>query len=227
MNEPATSAHDVYAVRREIGFPPTREEWCASEAEYDADSLVIAGQPVMQDWQRDYMHTLADIAGGAGGAVLEVGYGMGLATRRLLANPDVTRQVLIECHPEVHARCTQEHRREIVAGRLTVVFGFWEDVVGLLAPGSFDGVLFDTCPVEEGQMASNHYPFFSAAHRLLRPGGRLTYFGDEVTDFSDDHRERLRAAGVEDLTAITCEVNPPEHPLYWPYPTIVAPIVVR
>ena len=55
--------------------------------------------------------------------------------------------------------------------RVEPVLGFWQDVLPNFADASFDGILFDTYPLEAGEIHQNHYSFFVHARRLLKPGG--------------------------------------------------------
>lgn len=213
-------------TRVAIGFPDEPRQWNCAPAAYDEHTLRIAGQPVMEDWEAGYMAALARIATSQGGRVLELGYGLGLSAAAI-QTADIERHVVIECHPDVLVRCLRDQRDALNAGRLHVLSGFWDDVTPLLASASFDGILFDTYPLSQDELHRNHFPFFREAHRLLRPGGILTYYSDEATDFSPAHRAELLAAGFEDadLAGEVCAVSPPADCQYWRAPTLLAPIV--
>lgn len=75
----------------------------------------------------------------------------------------------------------------------------------------------------------NHFAFFPHAHRLLKPGGRLTCYSDEARELSPEHRGALVAAGFlpEGIDFEVCPVEPPDGCEYWNQPTIVVPIVTR
>ena len=102
-----------------------------------------------------------------------------------------------------------------------------EEVTPTLASGSFDGILFDTYPLTAEEIHCNHFWFFSEAHRLLKPGGILTYYSDEESQYSAKHYSRLLEAGFK-MGNISSEVFPvylPLHCEYWQAKTILAPIV--
>ena len=181
--------------RREIGFPTGKAEWCDATASYTAHNLWIAGHPVMQDWEDGYMATLAEIVGGVGGRTLEIGYGLGLSARYLLKMDAVEEHWIIECHPDVIARANTDLRDEFSTGRVHLLAGFWQDVVGSLADHHFDGILFDTYPLTEEEVHANHFPFFADAHRLLRPGGVFTYYSDEAVELSGPHLRNFAPSG--------------------------------
>jgi guanidinoacetate N-methyltransferase len=100
-------------------------------------------------------------------------------------------------------------------------------VVPTLPSDSFDGILFDTYPLTEEEVDTIFHPFVPHAHRLLKPGGVLTYFSDEATDFSLDHQATLRAAGFARFRGQLCHISPPPDCEYWKLPTILAPVVEK
>jgi guanidinoacetate N-methyltransferase len=219
---------DTVTKRTQIGFPAQPADWAKAPAIYDAHTLRIASHPVMEDWELGYMHALAQIACSNGGSVLEIGYGMGLSAGAIQSHGIETHYV-VECHPDVIARCLNDRRQAIGEGRLHVVSGFWQDVTPRFATGSFDGILFDTYPLHAAELHANHFVFFKEAHRLLKPGGVFTYYSDEATTWSADHLAKLKSAGfVEDnIHYEVCDVNPPETCEYWRHKTILAPIVKK
>jgi guanidinoacetate N-methyltransferase len=211
-----------YKTMLEIGFPEKRDQWSKEEAQYRDGKLQIAGHPVMEDWEDDYMKALAEVATRRGGRVLELGFGMGISAGHVQDNA-LDEHVIIEANEQVF-----EKLQQFAAAHpsVTPMLGFWQDVIPTLEPGSFDGILFDTYPVQAEEVAA-HWFFFETAYRLLKPGGVFTYFSDEVSGFSERHLAALRAAGFSDIRAEICHVNPPEGCLYWTAPTIVVPILTK
>jgi guanidinoacetate N-methyltransferase len=205
-----------------------QQRWSSSAASYDAHTLKIAGYHVMEDWERPYMERLAEIAASNGGTVLEVGYGMGISAAALQAR-NVDSHIVIECHPDVMARCVATHRSALASGAMHLMTGYWQDVAPMLAAGSVDGILFDTYPVAQEEGVGTHMFFFEQAYRLLKPGGVLTYFSSEPTTLGEPQLERLEQAGFErrNIHFEVCPVSPPESCTYWQFPTIVAPTVVK
>lgn len=110
---------------------------------------------------------------------------------------------------------------------VTVLEGFWEDVIESVADGSLDGILFDTYPLVEGELYQNHFPFLPFAYRKLRAGGVLTYYSDEVSDFGEVHLRKLLEAGFEraNVSGKLVPVHPPADCEYWKAPTMLAPMV--
>jgi guanidinoacetate N-methyltransferase len=203
-------------------------EWALAPAVYDEHTLKILGNEVMEDWETGYMHSLAGIATSNGGAVLELGYGMGISAKAIQA-AEIDTHFVVEMHPQVAAKGVLDNSEAVASGRLHVLSGRWQDVTPKLAAESFDGILFDTYPIKQEEMIGPHMYFFQEAYRLLRPGGILTYYSDEATGFKPAHMQRLVNAGFSaaNISFKVCEVAPPAGCEYWSDPTIIAPIVKK
>ena len=211
--------------RRKIGFTG-REKWTSFSAVYTDDQLLIAGHSVMQEWETEYMRKLAVIVCRNGGHILEIGYGMGISARFIQQQPHKLSHTIIECHPDVTQKCQTDFADEIKSGCVKLLIGFWQDVTVKIPSASYDGILFDTYPLTEEEIHCNHYWFFNEACRLLKPNGIFTYFSDEATDFSLEHRDRLLKAGFTNISGEICSVRPPEN-LTWNSQTILAPIISK
>jgi guanidinoacetate N-methyltransferase len=212
--------------RLKIGFLKQRIDWTKAPAVYDEHTLRIAEHPVMEDWEQGYMEMLARIATSNSGRVLELGYGLGLSSRAIQAH-DIENHFVIECHPDVIARGVVDMREAIEQNKFHILSGFWEDVTPLLNEDSFDGILFDTYPLNEEEIHKNHFWFFREAYRLLKPGGILTYYSDESKEFSEMHLQKLLDAGfrAEEINFEICDVHPPADCEYWTEPTMIAPVI--
>jgi ornithine decarboxylase len=218
---------DTHDSRVAIGFPEDPSDWCRAPAIFTEDSLRILNHPVMEDWERGYMRALAQVATADGGTVLELGYGLGLSTSVIQSAPTLDRHVIIECHPDVVAKCLSEWREAIASQRLQLLVGLWQEVTPLLADASFDGILFDTYPLAQEEIHQNHFSFFAEAHRLLKPGGVLTYYSDEVDSPSNEHLCQLIDAGfsLDNIGGTLVDVQPPQNCEYWQANTLLLPVV--
>jgi len=145
-----------------------RAEWVSAPVVLTDSELLIGSRQVMQSWERPIMERMA--AAVACGDMLEVGFGMGISANAIMRH-GCKSYTVIEAHPAIaaNARCWGERQSVPV----TVVEGFWQDIAPLVAD-RFDGILYDTFPV--GDDYTDHGPAFVAMARLLRPGGRFTYY---------------------------------------------------
>jgi len=214
----------TYANRIAIGFPPDRREWKKAPAAFGRHSLQIAGHPVMEDWERDYMKLLASIAGSKCGTVLEVGFGMGISAR-FIQGYEIEEHLIIEANHAVFRRLTSFARK--ATQKVTPLLGFWEDITKSIPDESISSILFDTYPLAPGELHRNHFAFFKEAYRLLRKGGVFTYYSDEADWFSSKHLRALRRAGFRDIQGEICAVSPPAECQYWQEKTLLAPIIFK
>jgi guanidinoacetate N-methyltransferase len=218
------SRQATFHERLRIGFDNLREKWKTADANFSPDALTICGHPVMESWEDNYMKELAQIASSRGGKVLEVGFGLGISAS-YLQKQNISQHFIIEANEEVIAKAEQFARAARVPVKLLP--GFWEDITPDLPTAGFSGILFDTYPLNPDEVHQNHFSFFEEAHRLLRPGGVLTYYSDEISNFSPSHLKMLRDSGFDSISAKLCLVNPPADCRYWKEKTILAPIIVR
>lgn len=209
--------------RKSIGFK-NRSAWKEARATFDEHTLKIQGHPVMEDWEDGYMKTLAHIASYRGGVILEVGFGMGISASYIQKHP-IDKHIIVEANRDVYKELllfAKNSRHPVYP-----LFGFWEEVTSMLSDGSITGILFDTYPLAENEIHKNHFPFFKEAHRLLANGGTLTYYSDEIEDFSDTHLKFLEEAGFKKIDKVICSVTPPTNCEYWTSKTILAPKIEK
>ncbi len=180
---------------------------------------------IMQEWETPYMEELARIATSHGGDILEVGFGMGISAGFIQASKEIKTHTVIECHPMMIANAKKRFSDQIKNGRFILLEGFWEDMAKKIPDKSFDGIFFDSCPLDKEVEFFQFFPFFKEAYRLLKDDGIFTYFSDESVQISDFHREELEKAGFKNIKFEVCRVEPPKDCLYWKHDTIVAPII--
>jgi len=214
--------------RKKIGFLSKKQEWVNEPAVFDKHTLCIAGHPVMEDWESNYMEELAGVATSRGGKILELGYGLGLSAKAIQSH-EIENHYIVECNVDVIKKAVEDFRSEIKKNRFHVLGGFWQDITPVLSSEMFDGILFDTYPLTEEEVHKNHFWFFEEAYRLLKPGGVFTYYSDEAKEFSKQHMSKLIEAGFkrENIKFEICNVNPPKDCQYWQKKTILVPIIKK
>lgn len=205
-----------------------QEKWVRSKAIYSTNQLLINGVEVMQDWEIPYMKKLAAIATSNGGQILELGFGLGLSAGFIQDSPKIEKHTIVEAHPDVIEFAHQKFPEALSTGRMEIVRGFWQDVSSQFEDESFDGILFDTVPLDVEDAGTFHqHEFFQEAGRLLKKNGTFTYFSRVATEIPEQHQELLREAGFSQIDFETIGVNPPVPSQYWSERTIVAPIIKK
>lgn len=202
-----------------------QKDWLKNRAEFTKDSLLIKDHQVMQRWEVPYMKELAQVVTSKGGHILELGFGLGISAGFIQSSRSIEKHTIIEAHPDVVNYAFGLFPNPIKNGRMSILQGFWEDISPLLKDSSFDGIFFDTCPLDQETVFFHFLPFFKEAHRLLKDGGVFTYFSDEPKEISPKHLNFLKKAGFSKIDFKTCNVKPPKHCHYWNYNTIVVPII--
>jgi hypothetical protein len=100
------------------------------------------------------------------------------------------------------------------------VEGEWQNVADGLGP--FDGLFFDTYPTNEEEFRQAALEsvtfaesFFPVAARLLRDGGRFTYYSNEIDSFSRAHQRSLLRYFRKFTLRVVDSLRPPEDCNYW------------
>lgn len=203
----------------------SHESWKKTTPLYTEKSLLIKSYQVMQRWEDGYMKSLAAIATSKGGDILEIGFGMGISAGYIQKSKKINSHTVIECHPAVIEFAKKTFNQELKSGRMKILEGFWEDITPNLPDKLYDGILFDSCPLDSGVEFFQFFPFFEEAYRLLKDDGIFTYFSDEATEISSEHRKELETAGFKNIDFKICKVHPPKSCEYWKHHTIVSPII--
>ena len=204
-----------------------RKQWVNYSAIYSDEELTINVFQVMQSWENGYMKKLAEVATSKGGHILEVGFGLGISAGYIQKSFKIKSHTVIECHPDVISFALNHFKDRITRGKMSIINGFWEDIAPKLKDASFDGILFDSSPLHKETVFFHFFPFFKEAYRLLKKEGILTYFSDEPRKISPQHLKKLRQAGFSRIDYKICKVNPSRNCRYWPYKTIIVPVILK
>ena len=164
------------------------------------------------------MRRLAEYATRNRGRVLEIGFGLGISASEIMSL-GCDEYVVIEAHPEVAERARQWGRAQ--ATPVSVVEDFWQNALDRV--GRFDGILFDTYPVNNSPSSNNYFGFLPEAHRLLRPGGGVTYFSGDTRKIPAEHIALVFEHFNEVEFSVVENLRPPKTCRYWRHDHMVAP----
>lgn len=204
------------------------ENWKTAPANITEERLEIAGNAVMEAWEEPYMQELAKIVTSKGGAILEIGFGLGISARYIQQH-DIEEHTIVEANSDVFVKleefaCQAKHK-------VTPIFGLWQEVVDSLPSESFDGILFDTYPITKEELDNSDFQFLETAYRLLKKGGVFTYFSD-YPGFRPSFLQLLNQVGFSQVSSNTCSIQFQDSK-YWgdksPFEQLefLAPIIIK
>ena len=147
------------------------------------------GREVMMDWERELMKRHAQVVCQNRGAILEIGFGMGISANYIQQHA-IESHTIVECHPQVVPKLIKwaEDKRSV-----RVIAGEWDKVKEEF--GKYDGVFYD---------AFNDDAFLTlpaTISKIMNPGGIFTFFNNY-----EHPRSNWFAL---DATYETIAVNPP------------------
>lgn len=205
-------------------YPNQPEDWQNFKVEYTMSELLIGGWQVMQEWERPLMQALAMNVAGKGKKILEIGFGMGICAEEIMRIGCLSYTV-IEAHPIIADKARHWLKFNNING--TVIEGFWEDKIGELPQEYYDGIVFDTYPLNEAERSRNHFSFIPKAKRLLSHGGVLTYYSDETENFREEHMHLLLSNYKHIKLERVSGLNPPSDCEYWNEEYMIVPSVSK
>ena len=130
------------------------------------------------EWERPLMGVHADALcpdGEGPHDVLNVGFGMGIVDG-YLQGKGVRSHTILEAHPQVLAEMDRGGWPDKPGVR--VLRGRWQETIAQVPDGSLSAVFFDTY----GEYDSDMREFHAHLPRILRPGGRYSFFNGLCPD---------------------------------------------
>ena len=149
------------------------QTYLASCAEAD---MVVSGYVSVGAWELECQRMLVKLAVPTSGlSVLEIGYGLGLASTAIQTGCSPALHVTVEANPAV--ACGALGRR---IGNEILIVSRWQSIFRHLAVGTFDSIVFDPDPEVPADISWNSsdvanwaLPGITSLSPLLRPGGRF------------------------------------------------------
>jgi protein arginine N-methyltransferase 2 len=151
----------------------------------------LFGEEVMMDWEHPIMSSSAAYVTQNGGDILEIGFGMGIASGYIQSH-SISSHIIIENHPQIISKAI-----EWASGKsnVTIISQSWSDVTGSL--GNYDGIFYDTF----GDYESSK--FGTTVESLTKSGTKVTWWNNLATQ-SNIHN-------IDDVTyerlSVTPEIN--------------------
>ena len=173
----------------------------------------LSAQEIMEDWQIPLMEAMAKAIAEDGGDILEVGFGRGVSADMIQKHP-IASHTIIECNDLVVEQHFQPWKEKYTTKDISLEHSLWQDSIDNL--GLFDGIFFHTYPLNEDEYmqyvnASITFAehFFHHASNHLKPGGRFTYFSNEIQSLSREHQHML----LKHFSSFTVHVIPLRMPV--------------
>ena len=119
---------------------------------------------IMMDWEHPIMSASAAYITQGGGDILEIGFGMGIASNYIQSH-SISSHTIIDPHPQIVEKAV-----EWVNGKsnVTIISQSWADVTGSL--GTYDGIFYDT------SYDDKHNLFSSSLSELTKTGTKFSVF---------------------------------------------------
>ena len=153
------------------------------------------GVEVMMDWEHPIMSASAAYITQNGGDILEIGFGMGIASNYIQSH-SISSHTIVENHPQIISKAV-----EWASGKsnIIIVSQSWYDALNNLE--TYDGIFYDTFDDQ------NMGEFSSSLPSLTKPGTKATMFWGEINDTSSiPPSERFNIQSFETVD-ITVEGN--------------------
>ena len=161
---------------------------------FSDDKITISesGAEVMMDWEAPIMSASAAYITQGGGDILEIGFGMGIASNYIQSH-SISSHTIIENHPQIISKS-----REWASGKsnVTIVSQSWYDVRNSL--GTYDGVFYDTYGDDNAKQ------FSSSLSNWTKNGTKVTWWQVRSNNKSNYHN-------IQNVTYKSINVSPPSN----------------
>ena len=172
------------------------ELYLSSSLVFHSDKIICESEywmgedcEIMMDWEHPIMSASAAYITEDGGDILEIGFGMGIASGYIQSH-SISSHTIIENHPQIISKS-----REWASGKsnVNIISQSWADVTGSLS--TYDGIFYDTDCDDRSLLLS------SSLSGLTKSGTKVTFFNNKT--------QESNAFNIE-ATYQQVSINPPE-----------------
>src|SRR3989338_249632 len=180
--------------------------------EYDPERgmyyLEIGNEPVMDEFEREFISLLGQNSARYGGVVLEVGFGMGISAKAIqkellkhMEQGSFCTHIILELNRNI----VKVVKRWAVRQKVPVIIlqGDWKDTIKEIPDNILTGALADPYPLDVSEKHEDAARTLKEIYRCLRPGGIVTYYSDSQYALSKRHMELARLAGFKYIGNVT------------------------
>ena len=132
---------------------------------------------VMMDWEHPIMSASAAYITHDGGDILEIGFGMGIASNYIQSH-SISSHTIIENHPQIIEKLETWANGK---SNVNIISQSWADVTGSL--GRYDGIFYDT------DMDDRLNLFSSSLSGLTKNGTKLSVWNSNISEKNDHNIE--------------------------------------
>ena len=131
------------------------------------------GEEVMMDWETPIMSASAAYITEGGGDILEIGFGMGIASNYIQSH-SISSHTILENHPQIIPKAIEWADGK---SNVTIISQSWADVTGSLS--TYDWIFYDTYGYNK-----NHL-FSSSLSGLTKSGTKVTIWNNSQEESND------------------------------------------
>ena len=153
--------------------------------EYGSEEVII-----MMDWEHPVMSASAAYITEGGGDILEIGFGMGIASGYIQSHSN-SSHTIIENHPQIIEKLKTWSNGK---SNINIISQSWADVIGSLE--RYDGIFYDT------DMDDRVGLFSSSLSGIIKSGTRLSVWNSNSSE-KNDHNIQMTYKQISVTPAVS------------------------
>ena len=175
------------------------EDWKNSPIHLLNDVLFIGGNDVMLTYENIIMKEMAEILKNCDGKIVEAGYGMGISAKYLDSYKNIKTHVIVEANKYVYDNLIN-YANTVKDKDIIPVFDFFENWILKESNESYDGVFFDTFPINCKGPNFDDFTIrnFKEIYRILKFGGLFTFYDHYIYDINLIKKQLIEVGFLEE-----------------------------